>query len=76
VRNSDRRGGGIRLSVALVLLWLIIGAIAAGQRNYFAGSSTNCVGVGTAAVTILVGPLNYAGVNPKISNCQLPQPSR
>jgi hypothetical protein len=27
------------------------------------------------AVTILAGPLNYVGVNPKVS-CQLPQPSQ
>jgi len=26
-------------------------------------------------VTILAGPLNYVGVNPKVS-CQIPQPSQ
>jgi hypothetical protein len=26
-------------------------------------------------VTVAAGPLNYAGVNPKVK-CQLPQPSR
>jgi hypothetical protein len=31
--------------------------------------------LGTIAVTIVAGPLNYAGVNPKIK-CQLPQPSK
>jgi hypothetical protein len=30
---------------------------------------------GTIVVTVVAGPLNYAGVNPKIS-CHTPQPSR
>jgi len=30
---------------------------------------------GTIAVTILAGPLNYTGVNPKV-NCTVPQPSK
>jgi len=59
----------------LLLVWLVIGAIAAGQRGYFDGSDTNCAEAGTIAVTIVAGPLNYVGVNPKI-NCVVPQPSR
>ncbi len=59
----------------IVLVWLIIGAIAAGQRGYFSSANDNCAKVGTTTVTILAGPLNYVGVNPKI-NCQAPQPSR
>ena len=35
----------------------------------------NCASLGTIAVTVLVGPLNYAGVNPKVGDCHLPQPS-
>jgi hypothetical protein len=31
--------------------------------------------VGTIALTIVAGPLNYVGVNPKIS-CKVPQPSK
>jgi len=62
------------LSVLLVV-WLVIGVIAAWQRNYFSGSDTNCAKIGTITVTILAGPLNYAGVNPKI-DCTLPQPSK
>ena len=56
------------------MIWLVIGAVAAWQRDYFSGSSTNCAEVSTTVVTILAGPLNYLGVNPKI-DCQLPQPS-
>ena len=64
----------IRLIAALFVIWLVIGAVAAWQRDYFSGSSTNCAEVSTTVVTILAGPLNYLGVNPKI-DCQLPQPS-
>ncbi len=61
------------VSLALVV-WLAIGAIAADQRHYYSGSVTNCAKAGTIAVTILAGPLNYAGVNPTV-DCHLPQPS-
>ena len=47
-------------------LWLVIGAIAAGQRNYY-NHMPSCGGTGTTIVTILAGPLNYVGVNPKLS---------
>lgn len=65
----------MRIGSLLLVIWLIIGAIAAGQRNYYSGSSANCAKAGTITVTILAGPLNYFGVNPKIK-CQLPQPSQ
>jgi hypothetical protein len=60
----------------IILVWLIIGAVAAGQRDYYSSAPTNCAGVGTIAVTILAGPLNYLGVNPKVTDCQIPQPSK
>jgi hypothetical protein len=59
---------------AILLIWLIIGSLAAGQRHYYSGPEANCAHAGTIAVTILAGPLNYVGVNPKIT-CSLPQPS-
>ena len=71
-----RRRGGIRIAAAVVVVWLIIGAMAAGQRHYYSSSFTNCAGVGTVLVTILAGPLNYMGVNPKIHHCDLPTPSK
>jgi hypothetical protein len=58
----------------IVVIWLVIGVIAAAQRGYFSGSQDNCAKAGTTAVTIIAGPLNYIGVNPKI-HCQVPQPS-
>jgi hypothetical protein len=60
---------------ALVVIWLLIGAFAAYQRNYFSSDAVNCAQVGTVLVTIIAGPLNYAGANPKI-NCTVPQPSQ
>ena len=59
----------------IVVIWLVIGVIAAAQRGYFGGSQDNCAKAGTTIVTIVAGPLNYIGVNPKI-NCQVPQPSK
>lgn len=64
----------MRIGTLLLVIWLVIGAIAAGQRNYYSGTSANCAKAGTIIVTILAGPLNYFGVNPKI-RCQVPQPS-
>ncbi|HEX8862079.1 MAG TPA: hypothetical protein VGC06_23840 [Actinomycetes bacterium] len=65
----------MRIGTALLVIWLIIGVIAAMQRNYFSGSDANCAKVGTIAVTIVAGPLNYAGINPKIK-CDVPEPSK
>lgn len=64
----------MRIVGILLVLWLAIGAVAAGQRGYFAGSPGTCAEAGTITVTILAGPLNYMGINPKI-NCEVPQPS-
>jgi hypothetical protein len=64
-----------RLVPLLVLVCLIIGVIAAGQRGYFTDRDQNCASAGTIAPTVIAGPLNYAGVNPKVNNCNLPQPS-
>lgn len=66
--------GSMRIGPVLLLIWLIIGAIAGSQRHYYDSSTTNCAKAGTIVVTVLAGPLNYVGVNPKIS-CKTPQPS-
>jgi hypothetical protein len=62
------------LPVVLVV-WLVIGAIAGYQRHYYNERAENCAHAGTIAVTILAGPLNYFGMNPKIS-CTAPKPSQ
>jgi hypothetical protein len=56
----------MRLGAIVLAIWLIIGAIAAGQRGYYS-KLPSCAGAGTVIVTILAGPLNYLGVNPKVS---------
>jgi hypothetical protein len=68
-----RRTGS--LGAVLVIIWLLIGVLAASQRGYLSSSETNCAKAGNTVVTIIAGPLNYFGVNPKI-NCQVPQPSQ
>lgn len=68
-----RSSGLVRVVIVLVLVWLVIGAIAAGQRHYYSSGKSNCAGFATTAVTILAGPLNYVGANPKV---KCPQPSK
>jgi hypothetical protein len=63
----------MHIGSVLLIVWLIMGAVAAGRWHYFNGSGTNCAKTGTIIVTIIAGPLNYTGVNPKIS-CKTPQP--
>lgn len=65
----------MRLVTALVVIWLIIGAFATFQRGYFDREAT-CATAGSIALTVIAGPLNYAGVNPVVKDCRLPQPSQ
>ena len=66
----------MRIGSLLLVVWLVIGALAAFQRDYFKGDNTTCTKTGTIVVTVLAGPLNYLGANPKVNDCSLPQPSR
>ena len=75
VMVATRRGRGTSIGTILVLVWLVIGVIAAAQRGYFSGGDTNCASVSTIVVTIVAGPLNYLGVNPQVDCPSLPQPS-
>ena len=60
----------------LIVVWLLIGALAAFQRGYFGNDKdVQCKEVGDTVLTIVAGPLNYVGVNPKIE-CKLPKPSK
>lgn len=73
-----RRGSGGIVGF-IVVVWLIIGVIATVQRGYFNNDNENCGDFATIAVTIIAGPLNYAGVNPKVAECnvpEMPQPSQ
>lgn len=73
VRTSRRTSASQAVAV-LVAVWLVIGVLAATQRGYFRSSDANCAKVSTVAVTIITGPLNYVGANPKI-DCDI-EPSK
>jgi hypothetical protein len=68
----------VRIVGLLLVIWLAIGAFAAYQRDYFKNTNDSCAKGGTIALTVLAGPLNYAGVNPKVHDChvKVPQPSK
>ena len=68
---------GVKLLIlAVVVLWLLAGLLAAAQRDYL-GRNSGCAEGTTTALTVLAGPLNYfAGVNPKIDSCEAPQPAK
>jgi hypothetical protein len=61
----------------IVLIWLLIGVFAAFQRDYFKTGDANCATAANIALTVVAGPLNYFGVNPKAdcSKVNVPEPS-
>ncbi len=60
----------------IVVAWLVIGLVAAAQRGYFGNDrDVSCKSTGDTVLTIVAGPLNYVGVNPKV-DCKVPQPSK
>ena len=60
----------------VVIVWLVIGVLAAFQRGYITDKKdVDCRTFGDTVVTIVAGPLNYLGVNPKI-HCKTPEPSK
>ena len=67
----------MRLIGIIAVVWLLIGVFATYQRGYFA-SETTCATAGSIALTVIAGPLNYAGANPKVADCdvKLPEPSQ
>jgi hypothetical protein len=65
----------MRALSVLIVIWLIIGVFAGFQRHYYSSGTASCAKAGTIAATVFAGPLNYAGVNPKV-HCSVPQPSR
>ena len=60
----------------VVIVWLVIGVVAAAQRGYFGDDrEVSCKSFSDTALTIVAGPLNYAGANPKVK-CEVPEPSK
>jgi hypothetical protein len=65
-----------RLISIIVVIWLLVGVLAAFQRGYFGDNEdVSCKEFADTALTIVAGPLNYVGVNPKV-DCRTPQPSK
>lgn len=59
----------------LVVVWLLVGVLAAVQRGYFGDDrEVSCRTAADTALTVAAGPLNYAGVNPRV-RCRAPRPS-
>jgi len=64
------------IGAVILIIWLLLGSIAAYERGYFKDDAdTSCAEAGTVMVTIVAGPLNWLGVNPKIK-CDVPAPSK
>ena len=68
----------MRLGSVVVVIWLVIGVFAAFQRGYFDDEVKDCNKAASIAAVIVVGPLNYLGVNPKIdcNEVDVPEPSQ
>jgi hypothetical protein len=50
----------------MTIVWFVLGVSAADDRGFFnAGYSRTCSHVGTAALTVVSGPLYYAGLSPQ-----------
>lgn len=65
----------MRIGSLVLVVWLVIGLSAAFQRDYLRGGA-DCAKAGTIALTVAAGPLNYLGVNPKVTDCDVPEPSQ
>lgn len=67
-----------RLIGIVLVIWLVIGAVAAYQRDYFDDTKTNCSEASDIVLTVVAGPLNYMGVNPKVkcADVDVPEPSK
>jgi len=49
-----------------VLVWFILGVSAANDRGYFSAAyPRTCSRVGSAALTVIAGGVNYVGVTPR-----------
>jgi hypothetical protein len=64
------------IGAVILIIWLFLGAVAAYQRGYFKDSGdTSCAEAGTVVVTVVAGPLNWMGINPKVKG-DVPEPSK
>jgi hypothetical protein len=55
-----------RFLFILVIIWFVLGASSAHDRGYFdSNADRTCTFIGSALLTVVAGPLNYAGLHPK-----------
>src|SRR5260370_25963225 len=64
----------MRIGGVILVIWLIIGAIAAGQRGYYGSSPESRAPAGTIVGTVAAGPRHFIGRNPHLP-LPLPFPS-
>jgi hypothetical protein len=49
----------------LVIIWFVLGASVANQRGFFdSNANRDCDFIGSGLLTVVAGPINYAGVHP------------
>jgi hypothetical protein len=60
----------VRLVIALVVVWLIVGVAATVQRGYFTGNNATCAKTGTITVTVFGGASQLRRCQPE---AQLPR---
>jgi hypothetical protein len=50
----------------LVIIWFVLGASAANDRGYFdPNKNRDCDFIGSGLLTVVAGPINFAGVHPR-----------
>jgi hypothetical protein len=50
----------------MVIIWFVFGLSAAHDRGFFdTDAQRTCKFIGSAALTVVAGPLSYAGVHPR-----------
>lgn len=50
----------------LVIVWFVLGVSAANDRGFFdTNTDRDCTFVGSGLLTVVAGPINYAGVHPR-----------
>jgi carbon starvation protein CstA len=64
----------VKFGTLAVIVWLLIGVIAAGERHDFNALPLSCDQAADITITIVAGALNYLGVDPHI-DCHVPKPS-
>ncbi|WP_036567579.1 hypothetical protein [Nocardia sp. BMG51109] len=67
----------MRLLSLLVFAWLIAGVVAVVQDGLLAdvfNSEPSCTTFANLAVTVVAGGLNYTDFQPRVGDCELPQP--